>query len=94
MPAGAARLAANEYEPNHAFRIGECAWGVQFHPEYDAGIMRSYIREQADELVSMGRNVPELLDTVTEAPVAAQILRNFVGIVQSRRPLKKKGTTG
>lgn len=33
LPKGATRLAANAHEPNHAFRIGNWAWGVQFHPE-------------------------------------------------------------
>ena len=27
--------AKNGFEPNHAFRIGSSAWGLQFHPEYD-----------------------------------------------------------
>ena len=82
LPPGATRLAANDHEPNHAFRLGDCAWGVQFHPEYDARIMESYIREQADDLKSQGRNVQEILDTVRETPAAAGILRNFASIVQ------------
>ncbi len=82
LPAGAVRLAANEYEPNHAFRVGGWAWGVQFHPEYSADIMRSYIREQKDELEAAGRNVAELLDTVSETPFAAQTLQNFGSVVQ------------
>lgn len=83
LPPGATRLAANTHEPNHAFRVGECAWGVQFHPEYDAGIMRSYIREQKEALGSMGANIPALLRTVRDTPAAARILGNFARIVQS-----------
>ncbi len=82
LPPGATRLAANAHEPNHAFRLGDCAWGVQFHPEYDVSIMRAYIGEQADELESTGRNVWELLHTVMETPFAVRILRNFARIVQ------------
>ena len=84
LPAGAVRLAGNAHEPNHAFRLGDHAWGVQFHPEYDAGIMQSYIREQAEELESKGQNVSELLHTVRETPHSARILRNFADIVQGR----------
>ncbi len=84
LPKAAVRLAANTHEPNHAFRLGECAWGVQFHPEYDAGIMRSYIREQAYELESAGIEVSRLLDGVSETPTAAQILRTFGSLVVER----------
>jgi GMP synthase (glutamine-hydrolysing) len=77
LPESAVRLASNEYEPNHAFRIGECAWGVQFHPEYSIPIMKSYIEEQKKELVEMGLDVSRLLDSVSDTPVAAEILWNF-----------------
>lgn len=84
LPKAAVRLAANMHEPNHAFRLGECAWGVQFHPEYDVRIMRSYIREQAYELESAGMEVSRLLDGVSETPAAAQILRTFGSFVVER----------
>jgi GMP synthase (glutamine-hydrolysing) len=84
LPTGAIRLAANPYEPNHAFRVGSWAWGVQFHPEYSKDIMRSYIREQKDELEAAGRNFPELLNTVSETPFAAQTLQNFGNMVKER----------
>jgi GMP synthase (glutamine-hydrolysing) len=84
LPKAAVCLAANTHEPNHAFRLGECAWGVQFHPEYDVGIMRSYIQEQANELESAGVEVSRLLDRVSETPIAAQILRTFGSLVVER----------
>ncbi|MFK5925068.1 MAG: glutamine amidotransferase [Desulfuromusa sp.] len=84
LPPGATRLAANAYEPNHAFRLGDCAWGVQFHPEYNAEIMRSYINEQAEELKSAGLNSSELCRTVCETPIAAETLRNFARLVERR----------
>lgn len=84
LPAAAKRLAANAYEPNHAFRVGEWAYGVQFHPEYTVGIMRSYIQEQKNELDAAGINVPKLLNDVGETPDSAQILRNFGKIVRER----------
>jgi GMP synthase (glutamine-hydrolysing) len=84
LPPGAIRLAESTHESHHAFRLGDCAWGVQFHPEYDIEIMRSYIMAQADELEQAGRNVSELLHSVSETPVAAQIIRNFARIVEER----------
>ena len=84
LPPGATRLAANDYEPNHAFRLGDCAWGVQFHPEYNGDIMRSYINEQEEELKSAGLDSAELCRTVSETPVAAEPLRNFARLVEER----------
>jgi GMP synthase (glutamine-hydrolysing) len=84
LPQGAVRLAANPFESNHAFRLGECAWGVQFHPEYSPEIMRSYIEEQAEGLKSSGRDVAKLLSAVTETPIATEIYRNFGRLVVER----------
>jgi GMP synthase (glutamine-hydrolysing) len=84
LPPSATRLAANAHEPNQAFRLGDYAWGVQFHPEYNADIMRSYIEEQAEELKSAGLDVSNLLRAVSETPVAAETLRNFARIVEGR----------
>ena len=33
LPQGAVALVANDHDPHQAYRIGKCAWGVQFHPE-------------------------------------------------------------
>lgn len=85
LPAGAIRLASNSYEPNHAFRLGDCAWGVQFHPEYNGNIMRSYINEQAEELQSAGVDIAERIKTVSETPVALTTLRNFARYVENQQ---------
>lgn len=77
LPPGATRLAANGHEPNHAFRLGKSAWGVQFHPEYSTAIMQAYIREQADELAASGMDITSLLQTVMPTPAAGDLLRNF-----------------
>jgi GMP synthase (glutamine-hydrolysing) len=85
LPKGAIRLAANAHEHNHAFRLGDRAWGVQFHPEYSADIMRSYIDEQTEELESAGLDVSKLHYNVSETPFAAETLRNFGSLI-TRRP--------
>ncbi|PLX96495.1 MAG: GMP synthase [Desulfuromonas sp.] len=77
LPPGAVRLAANNFEPNHAFRHGCSAWGVQFHPEYSTTIMRAYIEEQATELEASGRDLQQLLAKVRETPIATLILKRF-----------------
>jgi GMP synthase (glutamine-hydrolysing) len=82
LPPNAIRLAANNFEPNHAFRLGDRAWGVQFHPEYNTDIMRSYIVEQTDELGAAGVDVHKRLGAVAETPSAARMLRSFGRIVE------------
>jgi GMP synthase (glutamine-hydrolysing) len=54
LPAGAVELARNEL-CTQAFRLGDSAWGVQFHPEVTLAQVESWLDE--DEPVP-----PELLD--------------------------------
>jgi len=42
IPAGGIVLAASATCPHQAFRIGNSAWGVQFHPEVTDDIIRSW----------------------------------------------------
>ncbi len=88
LPPGATHLAASADEVHHAFRIGDCAWGIQFHPEFTADIMAAYIREQAKDLRTFGRDVDKLLGAVAETPAALQTIRNFCLMVENHnRPL-------
>ena len=84
LPDDAVLLAVNGFEPHHAYRLGDYAWGVQFHPEYDTEIMRSYIDQQTVELKGAGRDVAEILQGVTPTPEAGQVLCRFAEIVSSR----------
>jgi len=84
LPPTAVRLAENPFEGNHAFRVGPCAWGVQFHPEYDETIMRCYIEEQRSSLAQRGRQVDELLAGVRATPDAAALMRSFTRYVEER----------
>lgn len=73
LPPGAVRLAANAHEPHQAFRIGRCAWGVQFHPEFDAAAMRGYVQAQAPHL-----DDPDAIAAqVRPTPEAASLLGRF-----------------
>lgn len=94
LPEEATRLAFSSFEPHHAFRVGECAWGVQFHPEYNTAIMRSYIKEDTADLESSGRDASGLLLAVKETPAAATTLRNFGRLVEDRLANKYIRRTG
>lgn len=81
LPQGAVRLACNEFEPNHAFRVGESAWGVQFHPEYTREIMEIYVQDEIADLEAAGEDAGVLREAVAEAPYARLVLTNFASFV-------------
>jgi len=60
LPPQALLLGASDFEPDHAFRIGEYAWGVQFHPEFTDEVMRSYLAVQALDIESEGGDAAAL----------------------------------
>lgn len=83
LPDGAVKLAGNDFEPHHAFRVGNCAWGVQFHPEYNREVMLSYINEQAENLRQRDCDVEKLRTCVRETPEANELLKRFASLVCS-----------
>lgn len=85
LPPQAVHLATNNYEPHHAFRIGPVAWGIQFHPEYNPDIMRSYVEHQREILEKSGRDVDKTLAEVKETPVATQLYKSFGQLVVNRQ---------
>ncbi|MBS0451518.1 MAG: glutamine amidotransferase [Proteobacteria bacterium] len=80
LPAGAVRLAGNDFEPHQAFRVGEQAWGVQFHPEFDEEAMRGYVDHLAESL----QNPAAVREAVRPTPEAASLLQRFARIVAQR----------
>ena len=74
LPKNARRLAFNSHDKNHAFRVGNCAWGVQFHPEFDKNIMNLYIKEVAKK---KDLDVKKLTSFSENTNVATIILKEF-----------------
>jgi GMP synthase (glutamine-hydrolysing) len=83
LPEGAVRLAGNDHEPVHAFRAGAHAWGVQFHPEFDADVMRGYIDQLAGDLARAGTDPAALREHVVPTDAAAGLLGRFARIVEA-----------
>ncbi len=81
LPRGARRLASNAMDTNHAFRIGKCAWGIQFHPEFDADIMSRYINTFKEMLSEKGLDPDLLLKSCNDIPESPILLRRFVDII-------------
>jgi GMP synthase (glutamine-hydrolysing) len=83
LPPGATRLATTKLDPNHAFRIGRAAWGVQFHPEFDADVVRGYIAARRDTILEEGIDADALSRDAIDGPDGTAVLRRFARILQS-----------
>ncbi len=81
LPRGARWLASSAGDPHHAFAIGERAWGVQFHPEFDAGVIRHYLAERRPLLAEEGLDADALLREVVDSPESASLLRRFAELL-------------
>ena len=73
-------MAGNAFEPHHAFSIGNNLWGVQFHPEFNAAILRKYIKYDKKQLEKDGYNTEEILGSVSDNPYGKILLKRFIEI--------------
>ncbi len=83
-PDGATILARSAADECQAFRWGESAWGVQFHPEFSATHMRGYIRARKVVLQREGLDPQAMLAAVGAAPEARRVMRRFVHWARER----------
>jgi GMP synthase-like glutamine amidotransferase len=90
LPDGAALLATSDVYPHQAFRLGECAWGVQYHPEADHGTFADWMLGDAEALAATGRTPDSVMvefdarETDLAAASAAH-LQAFADIVTAAR---------
>jgi GMP synthase (glutamine-hydrolysing) len=82
LPAGARLLASSAGDPHQAFAWGERAWGVQFHPEFDADVVRTYVAARRALILSEGLDADALLRGASDSPHGAQILRRFADLLR------------
>ena len=89
-PPAAEVLARSGRDDCQAFRWGEAAWGVQFHPEFSTGMMRGYIHARSEALAKEGTCHASLSKAVRPAPLARRVLRRFIH--QAHRRGRHEGT--
>ena len=77
LPPGAVLLAGTAFEPHHAYRIGPCAWGVQFHPEFSEEVLRAYLHRLGPELAQEGKDAHAITAGLHPAPLASSLLPTF-----------------
>ncbi|UOQ58052.1 type 1 glutamine amidotransferase [Leucobacter allii] len=67
LPPGAELLASSDACRHQAFRLGEAAWGVQFHPEATTPTAEAWVLEDADGLERLGRAAEPIVTAVRDA---------------------------
>ncbi|GGK87957.1 type 1 glutamine amidotransferase [Mangrovihabitans endophyticus] len=67
LPLNAVLLAASGSYPHQAFRIGDRAWGVQFHIECDAAMIERWVRSDAATLDELGYHADAVLAATEQA---------------------------
>ena len=83
LPPEAVRLASNPWDHNQAARFAPRAWGVQFHPEFDAEVIREYIQHFERSLREEGQDTDRLRMLAEDTPFGGLILRRFAGLCQA-----------
>ena len=78
LPPGAVGLAQSPLEDFHAIRFTPTCYGVQFHPEIDAEVMRGYVETRREILAAEGFDVEGLLAGIGEGDPGRRTLQNFV----------------
>jgi len=84
LPAGARLLASSDMDQHQAFVVGDCAWGVQFHPEFDAQATRAYIHHSRSVLLAERQDPDRLIEQSMDTPCGSQILERFFQFANRR----------
>jgi GMP synthase-like glutamine amidotransferase len=95
LPLGAVLLATSTNYANQAFRLGDSAWGVQFHPEADTAMIAQWAGTNGPVLAALGTTADEvvaavdaLMDDLFEVwqPVAARFAALTLGELSRGKP--------
>jgi GMP synthase (glutamine-hydrolysing) len=85
LPPGARVLAQTPQEPNAAVRFAPSVWGVQFHPELDAELMRYYFAARRSTLLAERFDVGSSERALRDAPEAALVIDRFLRLAHARK---------
>ncbi|RNC73143.1 MAG: type 1 glutamine amidotransferase [Desulfuromonadales bacterium] len=81
IPEGGILLASSSACPHQAFRVGECAWGLQFHPEVTREIVDTWARWTDETAPEVERFLSEFVAAdVPYGAASRRLLANFLRI--------------
>ena len=86
LPPGAVLLVTGERYPHQAYRLGDRAWGVQYHPEVSRADWAGWVSGGSGSLVDAGVDPASVADVVAREDadleaVAVAHARAFAGVV-------------
>jgi GMP synthase (glutamine-hydrolysing) len=89
LPPGATELLGRTGDGVEAFRAGEAAWGVQFHPDVDAASLDRWYASYPEWLGEAGLTIEEAraadaLHLAEQAVLAERLFGAFAGVVAER----------
>lgn len=81
IPAGGVLLASSAACPHQAFRVGDSAWGLQFHPEVTAEIIGDWCAWDNSTAAGAAELLAEFTGMAAQYEATArQLVRNFTRI--------------
>lgn len=86
LPSEARLVAFNDHDPHQGFALRDHVWSFQFHPEFDADIVRGYIDDRAGDIRGEGLDPDVLKATTRDSDVGPRLLRRFVELARARAP--------
>lgn len=88
LPEGAVALARSSRDDHQTIRFSPTCYGVQFHPEFDADVIRGYVETRRELLTNEGFAVEEMLGAIEDTKLASRTLANFVRFIVPRGPAR------
>ncbi|MGH8156803.1 MAG: glutamine amidotransferase [Rhodanobacter sp.] len=76
-PNGSTVLARSVRDPHQLLRHGPRAISSQFHPEFNADVMRAYIKRKHADMQREGADPQQAFGNVAATPLARRLLRQF-----------------
>lgn len=89
LPSDAVPLAHSDRSPVQGFRLGDCAWGLQFHPEVSADNFAAWDQDDIQDVEHDGFDWNELLERnagydAENTRVSARFATRFADLVTER----------
>jgi GMP synthase (glutamine-hydrolysing) len=82
LPRGARLLATTALDAASAFAIGDTVKAVQFHPEFDADVMRGYVLARADVIAGEGGDPAAILARVRGGAGGRAVVPHFIRLAR------------
>jgi GMP synthase (glutamine-hydrolysing) len=82
LPRGAQLYGASPGDPHQVCAFGERTWSVQFHPEFDAEIVRGYIAGRREVLLEEGLDPEALASAARDGVFGDRMLARFAQLVR------------